>query len=71
MVPPLLFLLIGVIDLFISEKFNPLFFLIGMIVLLPQLTANYLKKKSHKMLSQGLNLIFVVLFIYLQFFQSI
>ncbi len=71
MIPPVLALLMGVIDLFMSDEFTPLFFLIGMIFLLPQLTANYLKKKSHKKLARGLNLIFLCLFWYLFFFDRV
>ena len=71
LIPPLLAILLGVIDLSMSEEFHPSFFLIGMLFLLPQITANYLKKKSHKKLARGLNLIFLCLFWYLFFFDRV
>ncbi len=70
LIPPLLAILLGVIDLSMSEEFHPSFFLIGMLFLLPQITANYLKKKSHRIFSSGLNLLVIVLYFYLLFFQE-
>lgn len=71
LIPTILFFVIAVLDLFLSEEFTPIFFLFAMMTLLPQLTAYYLRKKSHKLISQGLNLICVGLYAYLYLIEGL
>ncbi len=67
LIPSVLFLIIGVIDLIMSDEFHPMFLLIGMILFLNHLSVYHLKKKSHRMLSLGAVLISVAILFYQQF----
>jgi len=67
LIPPLMFLLIGVVNAFIPEYESAQFLLIGMMLLLNHLSVSFLKERFYKKLSSLASMIFAILFILKQY----
>ena len=71
LIPPVLFIALGVIDLFMSGPKLNIFLLIGSGLLLNHLSASFLKKRSHIRIAGFSGVVIWLIFFYTQFFSLI
>jgi len=71
LVPPLLILFMGIINLFMPERESTIFLLIGSVLLLNHLAASFLKKSSHIRIAGFSGMTIGLIFLYIQFFSRV